>query len=245
MRNDGRKANQLRPLLITPSYIKTADGSVLIEMGDTKVICTAKLEERVPPFLRNSGKGWITAEYGMLPGSSQVRVGRESSRGKIGGRTHEIQRLIGRSLRAIADLKSLGERTVWIDCDVIQADGGTRTASITGAYVALVEAARRWLQRGVLNVDPVRDSVAAVSIGMVDGKILLDLCYEEDSRAEVDMNYVMTGSGKFIEVQGTAEIAPFTKRQMERMAEIAQQGIKELLKAQKKIITSSVAGASS
>ena len=245
MRNDGRKANQLRPLSITPSYIKTADGSVLIEMGDTKVICTAKLEERVPPFLRNSGKGWITAEYGMLPGSSQVRVGRESSRGKIGGRTHEIQRLIGRSLRAIADLKSLGERTVWIDCDVIQADGGTRTASITGAYVALVEAARRWRQRGVINVDPVKDSVAAVSIGMVGGKILLDLCYEEDSRAEVDMNYVMTGSGKFIEVQGTAESAPFTKRQMERMAEIAQQGIKELLKAQKKVITSSVAGASS
>jgi len=245
MRSDGRKANQLRPLSITPSYIKTADGSVLIEMGDTKVICTAKLEERVPPFLRNSGKGWITAEYGMLPGSSQVRVGRESSRGKIGGRTHEIQRLIGRSLRAIADLKSLGERTVWIDCDVIQADGGTRTASITGAYVALVEAARRWRQRGVINVDPVKDSVAAVSIGMVDGKILLDLCYEEDSRAEVDMNYVMTGSGKFIEVQGTAESAPFTKRQMERMAEIAERGIKELLKAQRKVITSSVAGASS
>jgi len=230
---------------MTPSYIKTADGSVLIEMGDTKVICTAKLEERVPPFLRNSGKGWITAEYGMLPGSSQVRVGRESSRGKIGGRTHEIQRLIGRSLRAIADLKSLGERTIWIDCDVIQADGGTRTASITGAYVALVEATRRWLQRGVINVDTVRDSVAAVSIGMVDGKILLDLCYEEDSRAEVDMNYVMTGSGKFIEVQGTAESAPFTKRQMERMAEIAERGIKELLKAQRKVITSSVAGASS
>src|SRR5512145_305366 len=178
MRNDGRKPNQLRPLSIIPSYIKTADGSVLIEMGDTKVICTAKLEERVPPFLRNSGRGWITAEYGMLPGSSQQRIGRESSRGKVGGRTHEIQRLIGRSLRAIADLKSLGERTVWIDCDVIQADGGTRTASITGAYVALVEAARRWLDRGVINVDPVKDSVAAVSIGMVGGKILLDLCYE-------------------------------------------------------------------
>jgi ribonuclease PH len=238
MRNDGRKPNQLRPLAITPSYIKTADGSVLIEMGDTKVICTAKLEERVPPFLRNSGKGWITAEYGMLPGSSQVRIGRESARGKVGGRTHEIQRLIGRSLRAIADLKSLGERTVWIDCDVIQADGGTRTASITGAFVALVEAMRRWLDRGIINVYPIEDAVAAVSIGMVDGKILLDLCYEEDSRAEVDMNYVMTGSGKFIEVQGTAESAPFTKRQMERMAEIAQQGIKELIKAQKKVITS-------
>jgi ribonuclease PH len=238
MRNDGRKPNQLRPVSITPGYIKTADGSVLIEMGDTKVICTAKLEERVPPFLRNSGKGWITAEYGMLPGSSQVRIGRESARGKIGGRTHEIQRLIGRSLRAIAELKSLGERTVWIDCDVIQADGGTRTASITGAYVALVEAVRRWLDRGILNVDPVGDAVAAVSIGVVEGKILLDLSYEEDSRAEVDMNYVMTGSGKFIEVQGTAESAPFTKRQMERMAEIAQQGIKELVKAQKSVITS-------
>jgi ribonuclease PH len=238
MRRDGRKPNQLRPLTITPSYIKTADGSVLIETGDTRVICTAKLEERVPPFLRNSGKGWITAEYGMLPGSSQVRIGRESSRGKIGGRTHEIQRLIGRSLRAVADLKSLGERTVWIDCDVIQADGGTRTASITGAYVALAEAAGRWLDRGLINIAPLKDSVGAVSIGIIDGKILLDLCYEEDSRAEVDMNFVMTGSGKFIEVQGTAEGAPFTKKQMERMAEIAHDGIKELLKAQKKVITS-------
>jgi ribonuclease PH len=245
MRHDGRKPNQLRPVSITPSYIKTADGSVLIEMGDTKVICTAKLEERVPLFLRNSGKGWITAVYGMLPGSSQVRIGGESSRGHVGGRTHEIQRLIGRSLRAIADLKSLGERTAWIDCDVIQADGGTRTASITGAYVALTEAVRRWLDRGIINVDPIQDSVAAVSIGMVDGKIFLDLSYEEDSRAEVDMNYVMTGSGKFIEVQGTAESAPFTKRQMERMAEIAQKGIKELLKAQKKVIASSVPRGSS
>jgi ribonuclease PH len=238
MRTDGRKPNQLRPLAITPGYIKTADGSVLIEVGDTKVICTAKLEERVPPFLRNSGRGWITAEYGMLPGSSQVRIGRESARGKIGGRTHEIQRLIGRSLRAIADLKNLGERSVWIDCDVIQADGGTRTASITGAYVALTEAVRRWLERGLLAANPLKDAVAAVSIGMVGGKILLDLCYEEDSKAEVDMNFVMTGSGKFIEVQGTAESAPFTGRQMERMSEIAQQGIKELLKAQKKVIAS-------
>ena len=238
MRSDGRKATQLRPLKITPSYIKTADGSVLIEMGDTKVICTAKLEERVPQFLRNTGKGWITAEYGMLPGSSQQRIGRESSRGRVGGRTHEIQRLIGRSLRAIADLKSLGERSIWIDCDVIQADGGTRTASITGAYVALVEAIRSWLGRGIISVDPIKDSVAAVSIGVVDGKINLDLCYEEDSKADVDMNFVMTGSGKFIEVQGTAESAPFTKKQMERMADLAQQGIKELLKAQKKVIAS-------
>ena len=238
MRTDGRKPKQLRPLRIAPSYIKTADGSVLIEVGDTKVICTAKLEDRVPPFLRNSGKGWITAEYGMLPGSSQTRIGRESARGKIGGRTHEIQRLIGRSLRAIADLRKLGEKTIWIDCDVIQADGGTRTASITGAYVALVEAVRRWRNRGIINEDPIKDSVAAVSIGIVEGKILLDLAYEEDSRADVDMNFVMTGSGKFIEVQGTAESVPFTKKQMERMAEMAQDGIRELLKAQKQVLAS-------
>ena len=236
-RIDGRKQNQLRTLRITPSYIKTADGSVLIEMGDTKVICTAKLEERVPPFLRNSGKGWITAEYGMLPGSSQQRIGRESSRGKVGGRTHEIQRLIGRSLRAIADLKILGERTIWIDCDVIQADGGTRTASITGAYVAVAEAVKSWLDKGKLLQTPIKDAVAAVSIGIVEGRILLDLCYVEDSVADVDMNFVMTGSGKFIEVQGTAESAPFTRKQMERMAEIAQDGIKELLKAQKQAIS--------
>jgi ribonuclease PH len=229
---------QMRPLKITPRYIKTADGSVLIEMGDTKVICTAKFEARAPQFLRHSGRGWITAEYGMLPGSSQDRIGRESARGRVGGRTHEIQRLIGRSLRAIADLKSLGERTIWVDCDVIQADGGTRTASITGAYVALVEAVKNWLNRGIITADPIKDSVAAVSIGIIDGKIHLDLCYEEDSRADVDMNFVMTGSGKFIEVQGTAENSPFTKKQMERMAEIAQQGIKELLKAQKQAIAS-------
>ena len=240
MRTDGRKPLQMRPLNITPRYIKTADGSVLIEMGDTKVICTAKFEARAPQFLRHSGRGWITAEYGMLPGSSQERIGRESARGRVGGRTHEIQRLIGRSLRAIADLKSLGERTIWVDCDVIQADGGTRTASITGAYVALVEAVKNWLNRGIITADPIKDSVAAVSIGIIDGKIHLDLCYEEDSRADVDMNFVMTGSGKFIEVQGTAENSPFTKKQMERMAEIAQQGIKELLKAQKKAIASLV-----
>ena len=236
MRTDGRRANELRALKITPSYIKTADGSVLIEMGATRVICTAKLEERVPPFLRNSGKGWITAEYGMLPGSSQQRIGRESSRGKVGGRTHEIQRLIGRSLRAVADLKLLGERTIWIDCDVIQADGGTRTASITGAYVAVTEAVKSWLDKGKLLQTPIKDAVAAVSIGIVAGKILLDLCYEEDSIADVDMNFVMTGSGKFIEVQGTAESEPFTRKQMERMAEIAQAGIKDLLKAQKQAI---------
>lgn len=236
MRTDGRKPKQLRPLTIIPSYLKTADGSVLIEVGDTRVICTAKLEERVPPFLRNSGKGWITAEYGMLPGSSQARIGREASRGKVGGRTQEIQRLIGRSLRAIADLKSFGEKTVWVDCDVIQADGGTRTASITGAYVALREAVSRWLTKGILAGDPVKDSVAAVSVGIIDGKALLDLSYEEDSRADVDMNFVMTGAGKFVEVQGTAESKPFTRKQMERMAELAHDGIRELLKIQKEVI---------
>ena len=233
MRSDGRKDKQLRPIVITPGYIKHADGSVLIEMGDTRVICTAKLEDRVPPFLRNSGKGWITAEYGMLPSSSQTRIAREASRGKIGGRTHEIQRLIGRSLRAVAKLELLGERTVWIDCDVIQADGGTRTASITGAYVALVEAARGWLKDGVIEQNPIVDSVAAVSVGIVDGKVLLDLNYQEDSRAEVDMNVVMTGSGKFIEVQGTAESLPFTQSKLDRMTDIAAQGIRELVKIQK------------
>jgi ribonuclease PH len=238
MRTDGRKPRQLRPLTVTPGYLKTADGSVLIEVGDTRVICTAKLEDRTPQFLRNSGKGWITAEYGMLPGSSQVRIGREASRGRIGGRTHEIQRLIGRSLRAVADLKVFGEKTVWIDCDVIQADGGTRTASITGAYVALREAVSRWLTKGVLTANPIKDSVAAVSVGIVEGKILLDLSYEEDSRAEVDMNFVMTGSGKFVEVQGTAENAPFSSKQMERMTEMAQEGIRELIKTQKRVLAS-------
>ena len=236
MRANGRKERELRPIVITPSYIKSADGSVLIEVGDTRVICTAKLESKVPPFLRNSGKGWITAEYGMLPSSSQVRISREAARGRIGGRTHEIQRLIGRSLRAIASLEILGERTVWIDCDVIQADGGTRTASITGAYVALVEASRRWNEQGVIQKNPIKDSVAAVSVGIVNGKALLDLTYEEDSKAAVDMNFVMTGSGKFVEVQGTAESAPFTKKGLDRMAEIAQQGIRELLTIQKKVL---------
>ncbi len=238
MRADKRKDKQLRPVVITPSYIKHADGSVLIEMGDTRVICTAKLEDRVPHFLRNSGKGWITAEYGMLPSSSQVRISREAARGRIGGRTHEIQRLIGRSLRAIANLQSLGERTVWIDCDVIQADGGTRTASITGAYVALGEAVRRWEKQGALRDRLINDSVAAVSVGMVDGKVLLDLTYEEDSRAEVDMNFVITGSGRFVEVQGTAESAPFTKKGLDRMTEVACQAVKDLIKAQRKVLDS-------
>ena len=239
MRSDGRKDKQLRPLVITPGYIKHADGSVLIEVGDTRVICTAKVEDRTPPFLRGTGQGWITAEYGMLPSSSATRIARESSRGKIGGRTHEIQRLIGRSLRAVADMTVLGERTVWIDCDVIQADGGTRTASITGAYVAAALAVRRWLKSGLIQKPLLRDAVAAVSVGIIAGKVMLDLNYEEDSRAEVDMNIVMTGAGKFIEVQGTAEHAPFTQKKLERLTEIAATGIRELLKAQKGILSRS------
>ena len=222
MRIDNRTADELRPTHLHPQFLLHPEGSVLVEAGRTRVICTASVEDRVPPFLRNTGKGWVTAEYGMLPGSSQARIGRESSRGKVGGRTHEIQRLIGRSLRAITDLNRLGERTVWIDCDVIQADGGTRTASITGAYVALVEAIRLWQNRGLLKEDPI--------------KTFLDLCYEEDSKADVDMNFVITGSGKFIEVQGTAESAPFTKKQMENMTELAEQAIKELLKTQKQVL---------
>ncbi len=208
----------------------------MIEMGDTRVICAAKLEDRVPPFLRNSGRGWITAEYGMLPSSSPTRIAREAARGRIGGRTHEIQRLIGRSLRAIANLEALGEKTVWIDCDVIQADGGTRTASITGAYVALAEAAHRWSEKRITKQALIKDAVAAVSVGIVDGKVLLDLNSEEDSHAEVDMNLVMTGSGKFVEVQGTAEITPFTKAKLDRIVEVARIGIRELLQVQKRVL---------
>ena len=237
-RTDGRAFDELRPVKITPGYLPYAEGSVLIEMGQTRVVCAASVDERVPSFLRNSGQGWITAEYSMLPRATQQRTPREIRRGGASGRTHEIQRLIGRSLRSAVDMRLLGERTITLDCDVLQADGGTRTAAITGAYVALAEAVRSWLGRGMISIDPVKDAVAAVSIGIVQGKILLDLCYEEDSKADVDMNFVMTGAGKFIEVQGTAEAAPFTRRQMERMAEIAQTGIKELLKTQKNVIGS-------
>jgi len=238
MRADGRKERELRPVTITPGFIKHADGSALIEVGTTRVICTAKVENKVPPFLRNTGKGWITAEYGMLPSSSPIRIPREAARGRVGGRTHEIQRLIGRSLRAIAHLESLGEKTVWIDCDVIQADGGTRTASITGAYVALVEAVRRSPEKGFTEENLIKDRVAAVSVGIVDGKVVLDLNAEEDSQAEVDMNFVMTGSGKFVEVQGTAELTPFSKARLDRMLEFAQKGIQELLLMQNKALAS-------
>jgi len=214
--------------------MKHAEGSVLIEMGDTKVICSASVEERVPPFLRNTGKGWVTAEYGMLPRSTHTRTTRDSGLGRGNGRSSEIQRLIGRSLRSITDLTGFGERTIWIDCDVIQADGGTRTASITGAYVALVDAFQKLVKDGIIERVPIKDSVAAVSVGKVKGKILLDLNYEEDSRAEVDMNVVMTGSGRFVEIQGTAEQGAFTRQEMDQLTGVAQKGIRELARIQKK-----------
>lgn len=232
-RSDNRTAEQMRPVRITPDYIAVAEGSALIEVGHTRVICTASIEETVPGFLRNSGKGWITGEYGMLPRSTLTRTPRESAKGRIGGRTHEIQRLIGRSLRAIADLSALGERTIFIDCDVIQADGGTRTASITGAYVALALAVRRLQAAGTLKKSPLRDSVAATSVGIVDGAVLLDLAYEEDSRADVDMNLVMTGAERFVEVQATAEHVAFDDGQLAELLRIAKQGITDLMGMQK------------
>jgi ribonuclease PH len=231
-RSDGRGAKALRPVRITRNYLKHAEGSVLIQIGDTKVICSASVEERVPPFLRNTGKGWVTAEYAMLPRSTHTRTPRE--RGGGNGRAFEIQRLIGRSLRSVTDLNAFGERTIWIDCDVIQADGGTRTASITGAYVALVDAFRKMVKNGMIENIPVQDSVAAISVGKVDGEVLLDLDYEEDSKAEVDMNIVMTGEGKFVEIQGTAEGGVFTKKEMDGLVKIAQSGIRILTRIQKK-----------
>jgi ribonuclease PH len=235
MRVDGRKADELRRTKITRNYIKDAEGSVLIEMGDTRVICTATVENTVPPFLRGKGTGWVTAEYAMLPRSSAQRIQRE--RNKVGGRTHEIQRLIGRSLRSVVDMKALGERSVLIDCDVVQADGGTRTASITGAYVALVDALRYIMKKqGMIETVPVTDHLAAVSVGIVGGKPLLDLCYVEDSAAEVDMNLVMTGKGAIVEVQGTAEGDPFSKAELGKLLALGEKGIKLLIKKQKEIL---------
>ena len=236
MRSNGRGVQDLRPVEITPGFIKHADGSALIGMGETRVICTAKIEDRVPPFLRKSGRGWITAEYGMLPSSSPTRIPREAARGKVGGRTHEIQRLIGRSLRAVADLGCLGERTVWLDCDVIQADGGTRTASITGAYVALACALRRWAADKTVPEGLLKDSVAAVSVGVAEGRALLDLDAGEDNNAEVDMNFVMTGSGEFVEVQGTAEKQPFSPARLGELILLAQAGIQRLLDVQQQAL---------
>ena len=232
MRPSGRAADALRAIVLEPGFSKYAEGSCLARFGDTHVLCTASIEERVPPFLRNSGRGWVTAEYGMLPRSTGTRTEREAARGGQGGRTHEIQRLIGRSLRAVTDLQALGERSVWIDCDVLQADGGTRTASITGAWVALKLAARGLVEKGLLERDPIHGAVAAVSTGVVNGVECLDLCYDEDSKAEVDMNFVMTDRGRFVEIQGTAEAGPFSKTQADRMARLAWSGIRQLLKIQ-------------
>lgn len=235
-RLSGRKHNELRDIKVTKNYIKYAEGSCLIEFGNTKVITTASVEETVPQFLRGKGKGWVTAEYSMIPRSCKSRVPRESSKGKLGGRTHEIQRLIGRSMRTVVDMKKLGERTIWIDCDVIQADGGTRCASITGSFIALVLALARLKKDGVLSQIPVSDYVAAVSVGMLDGKPALDLDYEEDSTADVDMNIIMTGDGRFIEVQGTAEKEPFSKNEMEKLLSLAKDGIEDIIAIQKKAL---------
>jgi ribonuclease PH len=235
-RSDNRTPDQLRPITITPDFIAMAEGSALIEVGNTKVICTASIEETVPQFMRNSGKGWISAEYSMLPRATLTRSAREVTKGRAGGRTHEIQRLIGRSLRAAIDLQRLGERTIWIDCDVIQADGGTRTASITGAFVALGLALEKLVEAGTLTAAPLRDFVAAVSVGIVDGEILLDLCYEEDSRADVDMNFVMTAGHKLVEVQATAEHQVFDDAQLAKMIAYAKQGVQSLIAKQQAVL---------
>ena len=232
-RTDGRSVDQLRPCKITRNYLKHAEGSCLIEMGETRVICSASVEERVPMFRKGQGGGWVTAEYGMLPRSCKERSPREASKGKQGGRTLEIQRLVGRSLRSIVDMDAMGERTIWLDCDVIQADGGTRTASITGAYVALVDAFDYLIKQNVLSRRPMTTALAAVSVGIVSGAELLDLCYEEDSAAQVDMNLVMTGDGKYVEIQGTAEAAPFGKDRLLKMLDLGERGIRQLMAIQK------------
>ncbi|MBM7615167.1 ribonuclease PH [Alkaliphilus hydrothermalis] len=235
-RIDGRKNDAIRPVKITRDFTKNADGSVLIEMGETKVICTAAIEDRVPHFLKNSGKGWITAEYGMLPGSTQTRKVRESSRGKVDGRTQEIQRLIGRALRSIVDLGAVGERTIWIDCDVIQADGGTRTASITGAFVALVDAFYKLKEKGQIEKLPIKSMVSAISVGIVEGEHMLDLCYQEDSNAKVDMNIIMTDKKQFVEVQGTGEEAPYSYEDLMEMLRLGEIGNQELIRHQKEAL---------
>jgi len=236
MRHDNRLAEQLRPTRITPNYLMHAEGSVLIEAGKTKVICTASVEDRVPPFRRNTGKGWVTAEYGMLPRATTTRTQREASAGRVGGRTQEIQRLIGRSLRAVTRLEELGERTITLDCDVIQADGGTRTASITGAFVALVLAVQKMREQDILRTMPVQDFVAATSVGIVEGMPMLDLAYVEDSRADVDMNIVKTGSGLFIELQGTAEAIPFGREALNQLLDLADTGIRQLIALQRGLV---------
>jgi ribonuclease PH len=235
-RTDGRAPDELRPARITPGFLPYAEGSVLVEMGNTRVVCSASLEDRIPPFLRNSGQGWLTAEYAMLPRATQTRTAREIGRGGPSGRTHEIQRLIGRSLRAVAEMKVLGERTIMIDCDVLQADGGTRTAAITGAYVAFALASQHLLKIGKIARPLTINQVAAISVGIVDNVPLLDLKYDEDSRAEVDMNIVCTSDGRFIEVQGTAEREPFSRAQMDELVELGMRGIESLIAMQKNVI---------
>lgn len=231
-----RRADQMRPVKITRGFMKNAEGSALIEMGDTKVICTATVEESVPRFLKDTGTGWVTTEYSMLPRSTQERIRRDSVRGKIGGRSHEIQRIIGRVLRAVIDFEKLGERSITIDCDVMQADGGTRTASITGGFVALSDACNYLLKEGLVQENPLTDYIAAISVGIVNDKLVLDLDYEQDSSAEVDMNIAMTGSGLLVEVQGTAEEKPFSKNKLTEMVKLAEKGIKQLIKKQKEAL---------
>ncbi|MBI5125509.1 MAG: ribonuclease PH [Planctomycetes bacterium] len=236
MRTDGRRPDELRPVTVRRGYTKFADGSVLIQTGDTMVLCTASVEEGVPRHLLGTGQGWITAEYSLLPGSTPTRTTREISRGKIDGRTQEIQRLIGRCMRAVVDLTQLGERTIWIDCDVLQADGGTRTVAITGGFVALVDALRNMKEKGLLTALPIKDSVAAVSVGIVDGEAVLDLNYSEDVKAEVDMNVVMTGNGHFVEIQGAGEEHTFSEGQLQEMLSLAKKGVAEFFRIQKEAL---------
>ncbi|KJS19352.1 MAG: ribonuclease PH [Clostridiaceae bacterium BRH_c20a] len=236
IRSDGRKSDEIRPVNITSNFIKFPEGSILIEMGQTKVICNATVEEKVPNWLKGQNQGWITAEYSMLPRATEQRNQREATKGKLGGRTHEIQRLIGRALRSVVDLKALGERTIWLDCDVIQADGGTRTAAITGSFIALVQSIIKLREKKLLEKMPVTDWLAAISAGKVKSEVMLDLAYVEDCIAEVDMNIVMTGKGQFVEVQGTAESHPFSRGELDQMVALGEKGIKELIEIQKKIL---------
>ena len=236
MRPDGRQPNQMRTVTITRDFLRHAEGSVLIEVGETKVVCAASVEDRVPPFLRDTGQGWVTAEYGMLPRATKTRTTRDATSGRPNGRTFEIQRLVGRSLRGVTDLTVLGPRTIWIDCDVIQADGGTRTTAITGAYIALADALQYLRKNGLISSLPLKDFLAATSVGVVDGQVVLALCYAEDSVAEVDMNVVMTGAGKYVEVQGTAEDAPFDRSQLDAMIATASTGIQDLVALQRRLL---------
>lgn len=236
MRPDGRKNNELRTVAVTRNFIGTAEGSVLIEVGNTRVICTASIEEKVPPFLKDQNRGWVTAEYSMIPRATQTRMVRESAVGRVGGRTHEIQRLIGRSLRAVVDMAVMGQRTLWVDCDVIQADGGTRTAAISGAFICVSDALDHAVNKGIMSRNPLRDYLAAISVGIVNGEPVLDLCYREDSSADVDMNIVMTGSGDLVEIQGTAEGSPFSQDTLDAMLKLSREGIAKLVSLQRDLV---------